>query len=149
MRFLHKPAFDGIPVHVAELLHVFSVREDVEVVVPSLPELFPLTLQLLGYLRLQYVDGCRKRMPLRLREQQVNMLRHEHIAEHEEFAVSSEPFELLLEDDARRILVQIRAATMEPFSCRCTLSHQRKRHFSPIKMALRRIFRATAPGEML
>jgi len=28
-------------------------------------------------------------------------------------------------------------------------SHKRKRHFSPIKMALRRIVRATATGEML
>jgi len=38
---------------------------------------------------------------------------------------------------------------IEHFSCRCKLSHKCRRHFSPIKMALRRIFRATATGEML
>jgi len=38
---------------------------------------------------------------------------------------------------------------LEHFSCRCTLGHGPKHHFSPIRMALRRIFRFTATGEML
>jgi len=80
----YEAALYGVAVDVLELLDVLAVGEDVEVVVAGLPELFAVAFEALGGFSLEDSHRIAEELLLRLGEQQVDVLRHEDVAEEAE-----------------------------------------------------------------
>jgi hypothetical protein len=106
--FLDEAAFDRVAVDVSQLLHVLLVSQDVEVIVPGLPELSSFAFEELGGLGLEDSYGCGQRVELRFGEEQVDVLGHDDVAEEEELVSLADSFEGFFEDDAGVVVVEIR-----------------------------------------
>ncbi len=92
---------------VAELLGELAVGEDVEVVVAALPKLDAVAFEALGGFSLEDADGVLKALPFGFGEEEMNVLRHEDVAEEVEVVFPAETFELFFEDDAGGVVVEI------------------------------------------
>jgi hypothetical protein len=99
---------DGVAVEVAELFTELAVGEDVEVVIAALPELDAVALEALGGFALEDAEGVLKALPFGFGEEEMDVLRHEDVAEEVEVVFLAEPFELLFEDGAGGVVVKIR-----------------------------------------
>ncbi len=77
---------------VPQLLDPPSLAPDIEIVIPSQPERTALRFaQLAGNILLQHLQGERKLSPLRLADQQMNVLGHHHVASDAEAIPSPHP----------------------------------------------------------
>jgi hypothetical protein len=97
---------------IAQLLDILSVRDYIEVVVTSLPELVSVPLDLFGYLRLEYVECRGEWMVFWLREQEVNVLRHKNVSKQIEAMTPTKRFNHLLCDDAAAVVGEIRKSVV-------------------------------------
>lgn len=102
--FSDEAAFDGVAVDVAELFDEFRMGEDVEVVITLLPELGPDAFEELGSLSFQSPKRVVETVQLWLGEKEVDVLRHEDVAENEELVSLPEYFEGVQEDGAGMIV---------------------------------------------
>src|SRR6185312_6459758 len=100
-------SLDGVAVQVAQLLHMFLLGKDVEVVVSGLPELGPFAFEYFRCLALEDAECGGERLDFWLGEQQVDVLGHEDIAEEKELVTLSKLLECFLEDDAGAVVVQV------------------------------------------
>ena len=62
MGFFHQAPLDRIAMEIAQLLMMLRAGEDIEVVIPALPELLPFTLQQFGCLALENAQGGGQRV---------------------------------------------------------------------------------------
>ena len=99
---------DWIAVDIAELFEPLGVREDVEVVVTGLPELFAVAFQELRGLSFEDAQGGREGFSFRFAEKKVDMLGHEDVAVYLEAVSLAELFECVQEDAAGVVVVQER-----------------------------------------
>lgn len=97
-----------IVVDVVDLLDEFILREDIEVVVPGLPELGPVAFEKFRCLSLENTHGGSERVDLWFTEEKMNMLGHEYVAEEKETVTAAELFERFLKEDAGAVAIQIR-----------------------------------------
>ena len=65
--------------NVAQLLHKLRVISNVEIVVPLLPEMLRIVKQAPRYSLLQRLQRIGQRIFFGFAEQQVNMVRHDHV----------------------------------------------------------------------
>jgi hypothetical protein len=88
-----------VPMDISQLLDPPSLAPHIDVVIPSQPERPALRFaQLAGNILLQHLQGDRKLRPLRLADQQVNVLRHHHIPSNVEAIPQPDTLKGLLED---------------------------------------------------
>ena len=96
---------------VSQLLDPLSLRPDVEVVVAGLPKRTTLNFaQLPRNILLQHLHRDRQLRPLRLRDQQVNMLGHDHVSRNVKPVPLARPLQRLLKDVAGSRYPQARRA---------------------------------------
>ena len=89
-------AFDRIAMHVLQLLDPFITSKDVEIVVAGLPE---RTLRKAsGGGDLQGLQGFRQEIVGRFADEQVNMLRHDDVAENFKLVMAAGALEGVEED---------------------------------------------------
>src|SRR5579863_5122137 len=80
-RALHQSSSDRVAMNIAQLLGLFGVAPHVEIVIAGLPEWAALrAAQALGYVLLQHLQCDGKLGSLWLSQQQMNVLRHDHIS---------------------------------------------------------------------
>ena len=80
-RALHQPPPDRIAMNITELFGLLGVAPHVEIVIAGLPERATLwATQAPGYVLLQHLQCDGKFGSLRLSQQQMNVLRHDHIS---------------------------------------------------------------------
>jgi hypothetical protein len=81
LRVLHQSSSDRVAMNIAQLLGLFGVAPYVEIVIARLPEWAALrATKALGYVLLQHLQCHGKFGSLRLGQQQMNVLRHDHIS---------------------------------------------------------------------
>ena len=107
LRLLHQTSLNRVAVDVADLLHEFLTRQDIEVVIPRLPKLSPFAFQHLGGLALKDTKCGAKRLRLRFAKKKVNVLRHEHISEKRELMALPKLLKCLYKSDACVIFVEV------------------------------------------
>jgi hypothetical protein len=89
--------------NVAQLLDPLGLGPDIEIVISSLPERPTLRLpQLAGNILLQHLQRERELRPLRFGDQQMNVLRHNHISGDVEPVPQPRTLESSFEDVASR-----------------------------------------------
>src|ERR1700733_14064884 len=80
-RALHQPPPDRIAMNITKLFGLPGVAPHVEIIVAGLPERAALrATQAPGYVLLQHLQRDGKFGSLRLSQQQMNVLRHDHIS---------------------------------------------------------------------
>lgn len=94
--FHHEAAFNWIAVHVLQLLDPFVVSEDVEIVVAGLPE--RTFREASGDRDFQGLQSFRQEIVGRFTDEQVNVLRHDDVAEDFELAMAAGALERVEED---------------------------------------------------
>lgn len=93
----HESPLHRIPVHVPQLLRCLSVN--VEVVVPSLPELnLARRFETLRRLLLENLQHRRQRRDLWFADQKMHVLRHQHVSSHHKFIPVAHRFQFALKD---------------------------------------------------
>ena len=92
----HEAAFDRVAVHVLQLLDPLVVGEDVEIVVAGLPE--RTFREASGDGDLQGLQGFRQEIVGRFADEQVNVLRHDDVAEDFESVMAAGTLERVEED---------------------------------------------------
>ena len=107
-RSLNKAAFNRITVDIAQLLCELGIGEHVEVVVAGMPVPRPVTSELFGCLRLEGAKDAVQLDQLRFIDEQMNVLRHENVAEDVEPMSLSKTFEVFKKDGTAVIIVEIR-----------------------------------------
>jgi hypothetical protein len=107
---LNKPASYWVPVEVPEFLDSLVLGVDVEIVISRQPE--RALLGLFGDGCFQCLDGAIKRCAPRLGNEQMHMLRHDHIAQNEEDVASARGLKRVFEKVARPWIGQKRKPVM-------------------------------------
>src|SRR5271157_1448208 len=92
-RFCDQPALHRIAVNVAQLLDALALRPHVEIVIASLPEVCPVTNQTAGNRLLDGLHGAGQRSVLRLADQQMHVLGHDHVTDEIEVVSPSALFQ--------------------------------------------------------
>ena len=87
LRMHHEAAFDRVAVHVLQLLDSLVVRKDVEIVVAGLPE--RAFREASGDGDLQGLQGFRQGIVGKFADEQVNVLRHDDVAEDFELVMAA------------------------------------------------------------
>jgi hypothetical protein len=101
-------ASDWIAVDVLDLLDEFILRENVEVVVPGLPELGPVAFEKFRCLSLEDAQSSGERVEFWLSEKKMHMLGHENVSEEKVSVTTAELFQCFLKEDASAVTVEIR-----------------------------------------
>ena len=81
LRSLAQSLLHRIAVNISQLLHKLVIVPDIEIVITLLPEVFCFADQSPRDTLLERFDGMGERVAMRFAEQQVNVLRHDDIAE--------------------------------------------------------------------
>ena len=98
-RFFNQAPRHRVAVHIPQLLDALLFAMHVEVVIPPLPEPnLPALLQFARCLLFQHLNRNRQQRPVRLPDQQVNVLRHQNIPGHHEAIPSAHCFKFMFED---------------------------------------------------
>src|SRR5271157_3211799 len=92
-RFCDQPALHRIAVNVAKLLDALALRPHVEIVIASLPEVCQVTNQTAGNRLLDGLHGAGQRSVLRLADQQMHVLGHDHVTDEIEVVSPSALFQ--------------------------------------------------------
>src|SRR5580704_15119651 len=100
-RARHQPSIHGIAMDVSQLLDALGFAPDIEIVVARLPERPALGLaQLPRNILLEHLQRQRELRSFRLGDEQVNMLRHNHVSGDVEPVPLPRTFESLLKNVA-------------------------------------------------
>ena len=98
LRHVHQSAFYRITVHVSQLLDQLAPTPNIEIVVPTLPEMRVIETELPGDRLLQRLDQRRKRPALRFAQQQMDVFRHNDVSVHARLVTSADDLQLLLQN---------------------------------------------------
>ena len=105
----YQAATDRVAVHVLEFLDCLVMVPDIEIIIPSLPEVgLSLQLQLPRGLLLQHLQGHGQLFDRRLADQQMHMLGHEHISRNHQAVASAHLLQGVLEAGVSRLVVEQR-----------------------------------------
>lgn len=118
---------------IPELFDPLLLGEHVEVVVASLPELLSIALESLCGRAFQAAHGCGQLLKLWFREEQMDVLGHDHVAEEEELMPLTDALDDLFEGDSGLVVVEIRQPVEategdEVVVTKCLVALQSARH---------------------